>query len=80
MQAFPGSGGVAFRLTQPGSYYLNSNVVVTNGDDGIEIAGDNIDLDLNGYSVIGQGGATGDVLFITADTAVWAAVLDTRGA
>jgi hypothetical protein len=59
VQAFPGTGTSAFRLTLAGSYYLNGNVVVTGGENGIEIAGNNIDLDLQGYSVIGPSGAAG---------------------
>ena len=37
-------------------------------------------IDLPGAVNFTFGGAAGDVLFITADTAVWAAVLNTRGA
>ena len=37
-------------------------------------------IDLPGAVNFTFGGAAGDVLFITTDTAVWAAVLNTRGA
>ena len=37
-------------------------------------------IDLPGAVNFTFGGPSGDVLFITADTALWAAVLDTRGA
>jgi hypothetical protein len=69
VQAFPGSSA-AFTLTRPGSYYLNGNVMPSSGQNGIEIASDHVDLDLNGYSVLGSGGgaagtATGTGILVT---------------
>ena len=60
VQAYPGAaGGPAFVLRDAGSYYLNGNVMVPSGGVGILMDGSNMDLDLNGYSVLGQGGGAG---------------------
>ncbi|HZW08785.1 MAG TPA: right-handed parallel beta-helix repeat-containing protein [Phycisphaerales bacterium] len=42
-----------YRITQPGSYYLTGNVGVAAGKIGIEIASDDVTLDLGGFSVSG---------------------------
>ncbi|HEU6449390.1 MAG TPA: right-handed parallel beta-helix repeat-containing protein [Verrucomicrobiae bacterium] len=50
----PGNGNNLYIISQPGSYYLTTNIVtVTNyGATGIEILPNNVTLDLNGFSVI----------------------------
>jgi parallel beta-helix repeat protein len=50
----PGDTDYLFIISQPGSYYLTTNVVGVSGQSGIEIATNNVTLDLNGYSL--QGG------------------------
>lgn len=66
VQAFPGSGRAAFTLAGAGSYYLSENVLAAAGQNGIEITGDNIDLDLQGYSVIGaQDAPAGTGILVT---------------
>ena len=52
-----GSGGSSeFLITQPGSYYLTTNVVGVSGENGINISANNVTLDLNGFSVQGISG------------------------
>lgn len=49
-----GSGGSAqFLITQPGSYYLTTNIVGVTGEHGINISANNVSLDLNGFSLVG---------------------------
>ncbi len=53
-----GSGGSSeFLITQPGSYYLTTNVVGISGENGINISANNVTLDLNGFTVQGISGA-----------------------
>jgi parallel beta-helix repeat protein len=55
--AHTGSGGSSeFLITQPGSYYLTTNVVGVSGENGINISANNVTLDLNGFSVQGISG------------------------
>ena len=50
----PGDGNdYLFIISQPGSYYLATNVVGVTGEAGIEIATNNVSLDLNGFSILG---------------------------
>jgi hypothetical protein len=59
----PGDNNVRYRITQPGSYYLTGNLQATaQGLNGIEIAADNVTLDLCGFTVQGAAG-TGDGIF-----------------
>lgn len=53
----PGDGNSIYRITQPGSYYLTGNVAGVSGRSGIEIAADNVTIDLMGFSVEGVGGS-----------------------
>lgn len=53
----PGDASVLYRLTQPGSYYLTSNVTVPAGKSGILIGSDAVTIDLNGFAIIGQNGS-----------------------
>ena len=48
----PGDANSVFRITQAGSYYLQQNVTVPAGFYGIEIAADNVTIDLNGFLII----------------------------
>lgn len=55
----PGDASVVYRISTPGSYHLVGDVLPAAGKDGIEIACDNVTLDLNGFSVIGPEGLGG---------------------
>ncbi len=53
----PGDADSVYRISQPGSYYLTGDVVGQSGKDGIEIAAENITLDLNGFTLRGVPGS-----------------------
>jgi hypothetical protein len=53
----PGDSGNVFIITQPGSYYLTTNLIGVSGRHGINIAANNVTLDLNGLSLLGVAGA-----------------------
>ncbi len=46
----PGTATAAFRITQPGSYYLTGNVGALSSS-GIEIAANNVTIDLMGFNI-----------------------------
>jgi Right handed beta helix region len=46
-----------FYITQPGSYYLTTNITVTNDDDCIVITADNVTVDFNGFTISDAVGA-----------------------
>ena len=49
----PGDSSAEFRIFNPGSYYLTTNVVATGGGlSGILIQANNVTLDLNGFAVL----------------------------
>jgi uncharacterized cupredoxin-like copper-binding protein len=57
----PGDGaGFPVTISKAGSYKLMSNLVVPAGIDGIAIAADNVQIDLNGFSILGSGSCTRD--------------------
>lgn len=49
----PGDAQAVFKIAQPGSYYLTCDVKGAAGKNGLEIACDNVTLDLNGYQLVG---------------------------
>lgn len=52
----PGGGAVKHVISASGSYYLTGNIVVTtNGQVGIAVQAPNVTIDLNGFSMIGNG-------------------------
>ena len=53
----PGDTDSLFKITQPGSYYLTGNVTGVAGKHGIEIAANNVTLDLGGFSMTGVAGS-----------------------
>lgn len=61
----PGSAFCAYRISQPGSYYLTGNIAGIAGKDVIIISADHVTLDLNGFTV--SGGNRG-ILVSTAGT------------
>jgi hypothetical protein len=52
----PGDSGNSFIISQPGSYYLTTNLVGVSGKNGIKIAANNVTLDLNGFVLLGVSG------------------------
>jgi hypothetical protein len=52
----PGNAIAQFIITQPGSYYLTTNIVGVSGQRGIQIQTGNVTLDLNGFSMFGVSG------------------------
>jgi len=55
-QNTPGDATNSFRITQPGSYYLESNIIGEVGKHGIRITVPNVTIDLNGFALLGPGG------------------------
>jgi parallel beta-helix repeat protein len=53
----PGDADSVFRISQPGSYYLTGNVTGESGKSGIEIASNNVTIDLMGYTLQGVTGS-----------------------
>lgn len=54
----PGDSGTVFKITQPGSYVLTSNLAPPNGKHGVVIvlaSSGRVELDLMGYTINGQG-------------------------
>ncbi len=49
----PGDADSLFRISQPGSYYLTSNIAASANKHGIEIAASGVTLDLNGFELAG---------------------------
>lgn len=47
--------GYPVTISEPGSYRLTSDLVVTSGIDGIDIDADNVTVDLNGFTIFGSG-------------------------
>src|SRR5947208_11417398 len=71
LQATPAPTGVdtgnadyQFIITQPGSYYLSANLVVTKTN-GIQINAEGVTLDLNGFQVARTSGSGGDGIQIS---------------
>jgi len=56
-QNTPGSANSVFRITQPGSYYLEADVLGESGKNGITIAASTVTIDLNGFALIGVSGS-----------------------
>jgi parallel beta-helix repeat protein len=53
----PGDTNSAFRISQPGSYYLAANVSGVSGKNGIKIDASNVTIDLMGFTVQGVAGS-----------------------
>lgn len=52
-----GDSNSVFRISQPGSYYLEADVAGVAGQRGIEIAANNVTIDLMGFSLVGVPGS-----------------------
>ena len=59
----PGDSGNSFIISQPGSYYLTTNLAGVSGKNGIEIATNNVTLDLNGFVLQGVSGSQNGINF-----------------
>jgi parallel beta-helix repeat protein len=53
----PGDAASVFKITQPGSYYLTSNITGVSGKHGIYITTGNVTLDLRGFELVGVSGS-----------------------
>ena len=53
------AGGFPYKITQSGSYKLSGNLVVPANADGIDIFADDVQLDLNGFTIGGPGSCDG---------------------
>jgi len=51
----PGDASSLFVITNSGSYYLTTNITGVSGKNGIEIAANDVTLDLNGFALRGAG-------------------------
>jgi hypothetical protein len=49
------AGGFPYKITQPGSYQLASNLTVPTNSEAIVITADDVTLDLNGFTISGPG-------------------------
>jgi hypothetical protein len=57
----PGNGSALFIISQPGSYYLTTNIFGVSDKDGVQIIANNVTLDLNGFSLIGTPNANNGI-------------------
>src|SRR4249920_3705163 len=55
----PGDADSIYKITQSGSYYLTENLAGVSGKIGIEIAANNVAIDLMGFDLAGNGGVRG---------------------
>src|SRR4051812_5162311 len=53
----PPTGFSIFTISAPGSYYLSGNITGVSGKFGILIQVDDVDLDLNGFTLTGVSGS-----------------------
>ncbi|MCC5822086.1 MAG: right-handed parallel beta-helix repeat-containing protein [Planctomycetes bacterium] len=60
-QNTPGDTSATFRITQPGSYYLEDNIIGQSGRHGIMIIANNVTLDLMGFQLQGVPGSRSGV-------------------
>jgi hypothetical protein len=57
VQSLPGDANSLHVINEPGSYYLTDNITGVSDKNGIEIASDNVTLDLKGFALIGVPGS-----------------------
>src|SRR5688572_9390827 len=51
---------VPFTVSAPGSYYVTTNLTPGADQNGIVVAADNVTIDLNGFTLFGGGGSSGE--------------------
>ncbi|MBL0870391.1 MAG: right-handed parallel beta-helix repeat-containing protein [Phycisphaerales bacterium] len=66
----PGDTTAVHVISQPGSYYLTSNITGISARAGIRITASNVDLDLNGFTLTGVTGATQGISLATGSSRV----------
>ena len=54
----PGTTSSLYEISSAGSYCMTENLVVPTGMNGLLISGDNVDLDMQGFHMLGSGGGT----------------------
>lgn len=54
LNTLPGDDSAMFLVTQPGSYYLTTNVVVGPGTNAMRIFASDVTIDLNGFTIYGN--------------------------
>lgn len=57
----PGSGAAVHVISQPGSYYLSSNIDVPSGKNGLHVTASNVTIDLNGFAILGVDGSVNGI-------------------
>lgn len=57
----PGDGTAIFVITQPGSYYLTSNLTGVAGPHGIRVTASDVEIDLNGFTMDGVAGSSSGI-------------------
>jgi hypothetical protein len=63
----PGDGGNnLFIISQPGSYYLTTNIYGVANKNGIEITSGNVFLDLNGFSLLGTSNSRDGIVIFSS--------------
>lgn len=62
----PGDSDSVYRITQSGSYYLESVLNGVSGKHGIEIDANDVTLELNGFPLVGVGGSLNGVTVVGA--------------
>lgn len=58
----PGNATNMFVISQPGSYYLTADLIVTAGKSGILVQTSNVTIDLNGYAIRGGTGSVSGIV------------------
>ncbi len=64
----PGDSVNEFIISQPGSYYLTTNIFGVASEEGINISANNVTLDLNGFSVIGPSTADSGIIITSGSS------------
>ncbi|HTR40937.1 MAG TPA: right-handed parallel beta-helix repeat-containing protein, partial [Pseudomonadales bacterium] len=52
-----------FTISTPGSYYVTANLSGAFNQNGIIVAADNVTIDLNGFTLVGGGGSSGEAIW-----------------
>jgi hypothetical protein len=66
----PGDANNLFIISQPGSYYLTTNLVGVTAKNGVEITASNVTLDLNGFAVLGVVGSKAGIYVANVSSSV----------
>lgn len=62
----PGDADSVFRITTPGTYYMTGEILVPPGKRGIEIATDDVTLDMNGFRIGGFAGTLEGIAVVSS--------------